>query len=345
MQAGSPSGQPPQAISAERWLQRLAELSRRQGLAIGTLLGAARHDLDLLLASAALHLPIDCGLDEREASERLRNFLATTGAMLDTDHAELRRWLVDLGFVERSDRGADYRRGTLPSWLRDAAEQLQAQQLAEAVERARAAHEGERQARKRAWLARAAAAIEVKEDAAATDGAEPPAAADPDAMFMAMALDQAHNGWAMGEVPVGAVIVRDGQVLATGFNQPIANHDPTAHAEVQAMRAAAALLGNYRLAGCTLYVTLEPCAMCAGAIQHARISRLVFGARDPKTGACGSVVDLFAEARLNHHTVVNAGVLGDRCGRLLSDFFAERRALRRAGALPADAEAGDGDEA
>ena len=332
------------SITAEFWLRRLAELSRRRGLAIGTMLGAARPDLDLLLASAALHLPAEEGLGEREASERLRDFLATTGAMIDTDHAELRRWLVDLGFVERSDRGSDYRRGALPSWLRAAAEQLQVQQLVEAVERARATHDSERQARKQAWLARAAAAIEVTEEAPAVAVVPTQVSADADTMFMAMALDQAYNGWAMGEVPVGAVVVRDGQVLATGFNQPIANHDPTAHAEIQAMRAAATLLGNYRLAGCALYVTLEPCAMCAGAIQHARVARLVYGARDPKTGACGSVVDLFAEARLNHHTVVNGGVLADRCGRLLSDFFAERRAMRRSGALPSDAEAGDGDE-
>jgi tRNA(adenine34) deaminase len=158
---------------------------------------------------------------------------------------------------------------------------------------------------------------------------------------MSLALDQAHNGWAVGEVPVGAVVVRDGQILATGYNQPIGSHDPTAHAEIQAMRAAASLLGNYRLAGCTLYVTLEPCAMCAGAIQHARLARLVYGARDPKTGACGSVVDLFAQARLNPHTTVDGGVLAERCGKLLSDFFSERRRLRRTGALPAADEGGD----
>jgi tRNA(adenine34) deaminase len=344
VQAGASPDDPSQAITAERWLRRLAELSRRQGLAIGTMLGGARRDLELLLASAALHLPADEGLGEREASERLRDFLATAGAMLETDHAELRRWLVDLGFVERNDRGSDYRRAALPDWLRDAAGQLEARQLAEAVGQARAAHAGERQARKEAWLARTAGAIEVTEHGGADAIASAQPTSDPDAMFMAMALDQAYNGWAMGEVPVGAVVVRDGQVLATGFNQPIASHDPTAHAEIQAMRAAAALLGNYRLAGCTLYVTLEPCAMCAGAIQHARIARLVYGARDPKTGACGSVVDLFAEARLNHHTAVSGGVLGDRCGRLLSDFFAERRALRRAGALPGESEAADGEE-
>jgi tRNA(adenine34) deaminase len=343
--SGPPPADPSQAITVESWLRRLGELSRRQGLSIGTLLKAARSDLDLLLASAALHLPTGPGLGERDASERLRGFLATTGAMLDTDHAELRRWLVDLGFVERSDRGADYRRGVLPAWLQAAAEQIDVQALAEASARSRSAHEGERLARKQAWLARAAAAIEVTEqEAEPVVAASPPSAADPDETFMAIALDQAHNGWAMGEVPVGAVVVHDGRVVATGFNQPIANHDPTAHAEIQAMRAAATLLGNYRLAGCTLYVTLEPCAMCAGAIQHARLARLVYGARDPKTGACGSVVDLFAEPRLNHHAVVRGGVLADRCGRLLSDFFAERRALRRAGVLPSEPQDGDADE-
>jgi tRNA(adenine34) deaminase len=146
-----------------------------------------------------------------------------------------------------------------------------------------------------------------------------------DQTFMRLALDQALNASAMGEVPVGAVLVREGRVIATGFNQPIGSHDPTAHAEIQAMRAAAELLGNYRLPGCDLYVTLEPCAMCAGAIQHARIRRLVFGASDPKTGACGSVIDLMHEPRLNHHCEVRGGVLAGECGALLSEFFAERR--------------------
>ena len=129
-----------------------------------------------------------------------------------------------------------------------------------------------------------------------------------------------------GEVPVGAVVVKGGEVIGSGFNAPIGRHDPSAHAEIQAMRAAASALGNYRLAGCTLFVTLEPCAMCAGAIMHARIERLVFGAADAKTGACGSVVNLFAEARLNHHTVVEAGLMAQQCGELLTNFFRERRA-------------------
>jgi tRNA(adenine34) deaminase len=146
-----------------------------------------------------------------------------------------------------------------------------------------------------------------------------------DSEFMGLALDQAREAGAAGEVPVGALIVLEGEIVGRGFNQPIGRHDPTAHAEIMALRDAATRLGNYRLPGCTLYVTLEPCAMCAGAIMHARIERVVFGARDPKTGAAGSIIDLFAEARLNHHTTVVSGVLGEECGSLLSSFFAARR--------------------
>lgn len=150
-----------------------------------------------------------------------------------------------------------------------------------------------------------------------------------DADFMALALDLARAAAAQGEVPVGALVVSDGEIVGRGYNRPIGGHDPTAHAEVMALRDAATRLGNYRMPGCTLYVTLEPCIMCAGAIMHARIARVVFGACDPKTGAAGSVVDLFAESRLNHHAVVTGGVLADACGALLSEFFAARR---RAGA-------------
>lgn len=156
-------------------------------------------------------------------------------------------------------------------------------------------------------------------------------AATRDRVFMLAAIDQARNAHTVGEVPVGAVVVRDGRVLATGFNQPIGAHDPTAHAEIAAMRAAAQALGNYRLLGCELYVTLEPCPMCAGAIMHARLARVVFGARDPKTGAAGSVVDLFAESRLNHHTAVEGGILAEQTGALLTDFFRARRLRGMAG--------------
>lgn len=146
-----------------------------------------------------------------------------------------------------------------------------------------------------------------------------------DSIYMQQAISQAHNAWALGEVPVGAVIVKDGQIISTGFNQPIGTHDPTAHAEIMALRAAAEILGNYRLPGCELYVTLEPCAMCAGAMMHARLARVVFGAADPKTGACGSVVNLFDQAKLNHHTELTGGVMAQECGALLREFFAERR--------------------
>lgn len=147
-----------------------------------------------------------------------------------------------------------------------------------------------------------------------------------DERYMEAALELARQAATLDEVPVGAVVVQDGEIVGRGCNQPISRHDPTAHAEIVALRAAAAQLGNYRLPGATLYVTLEPCVMCAGAIMHARIARVVFGARDPKTGAAGSVVDLFAEARLNHHAEVTSGVLAEACGGLLSGFFAARRA-------------------
>jgi tRNA(adenine34) deaminase len=150
-----------------------------------------------------------------------------------------------------------------------------------------------------------------------------------DAAWMGLALQEARKAWAAGEVPVGAVVVRDGEVVAAGFNQPIGRHDPTAHAEIVALRAAAEKLGNYRLPGCELYVTLEPCAMCSGAMMHARLARVVYAAPDPKTGVCGSILDLFALEQLNHHTAVVGGVLADEASAMLKAFFAERRAARR----------------
>ena len=146
-----------------------------------------------------------------------------------------------------------------------------------------------------------------------------------DEFFMRQALILAQQAWDMGEVPVGAIVVKDGEVIGRGFNAPISGHDPSAHAEIQALRDAANLLGNYRLTDCSLYVTIEPCAMCAGAIMHARIARVVYGAADAKTGVCGSVIDLFTEKQLNHHATVVSGVLAQECGDMMSQFFAERR--------------------
>ena len=146
-----------------------------------------------------------------------------------------------------------------------------------------------------------------------------------DRRFMRRALDLAQNARQAGEVPVGAVLTVDGAVIGEGYNHPISSRDPTAHAEVQALRDAAQRLGNYRLPGSVLYVTLEPCAMCSGALMHARVARVVYGASDPKSGACGGVVNLFAEARLNHHAQVQGGLLAEECGALMRAFFASRR--------------------
>ncbi|WP_431311442.1 tRNA adenosine(34) deaminase TadA [Paraburkholderia aromaticivorans] len=174
---------------------------------------------------------------------------------------------------------------------------------------------------------------------------EPPASStvpevsERDRRFMALAQAAAEKARAAGEVPVGAVLVRGDEVIATGFNHPIGGHDPSAHAEMAALRAAAQAVENYRLPGCELYVTLEPCLMCAGAIMHARIARVVFGARDPKTGACGSVVDAFANPLLNHHTTVIGGVLENECGAALKSFFAERRRASREARAAARADA------
>ena len=149
--------------------------------------------------------------------------------------------------------------------------------------------------------------------------------AELDQQYMCMAIEQAQLAAQSGEVPVGAVLVKDGQVISKAFNKPIANHDPSAHAEMLALREAALAEDNYRIPGSTLYVTLEPCAMCSGAMLHARIDRVVYGASDPKTGAAGSVLDIFASKQINHQTSVEGGIMSEECGQLLRDFFKGRR--------------------
>ena len=152
-----------------------------------------------------------------------------------------------------------------------------------------------------------------------------------DVNYMRAALDLAQKGGDKGEVPVGALVVCAGEIVGRGFNQPVSSHDPTAHAEVMALRDASARLGNYRLVGCTLYVTMEPCVMCAGAIFHSRVARVVYGAREYKTGAHGSIMDVFAEPRLNHHCEISGGVLADECATMISGFFESRRLQKKEG--------------
>jgi tRNA(adenine34) deaminase len=149
--------------------------------------------------------------------------------------------------------------------------------------------------------------------------------AELDRQYMQQAIEQAMLAAAAGEVPVGAVLVRNGKVISKGFNQPISNSDPSAHAEMLVLRGAAQSEANYRLPGTTLYVTLEPCTMCAGAMLHARIDRVVFGASDPKTGAAGSVLNVFSEKQINHQTQVEGGIMSEECGQILRQFFKERR--------------------
>ncbi|MDR3410553.1 MAG: tRNA adenosine(34) deaminase TadA [Formivibrio sp.] len=151
-----------------------------------------------------------------------------------------------------------------------------------------------------------------------------------DTDFMRLALLEARKAASLGEVPVGAVLVLNGEIIATGFNQPISRHDPSAHAEMLALRAAAEKMGNYRLPGCELFVTLEPCIMCAGAMMHARLARVVYAAPDLKTGAAGSVINPFDDRRLNHHTEVLGGVLAEEAAQMLSGFFALRREQQKA---------------
>ena len=178
----------------------------------------------------------------------------------------------------------------------------------------------------------------------ATPPFEGPLADERDQRYMRAALEEARLAQAAGEVPVGAVVVWNDAIIARGHNLPIRSRDPSAHAEMQALRAAAQVIGNYRMPECELYVTLEPCAMCSGAMLHARLRHVVFGATDPKTGAAGSVLDLFAEARLNHQTTIRGGVLADECGQMLRDFFRARRRAQKADRTAAQAGTESGTE-
>lgn len=300
-------------MTAQDPLATWRRLCVREALSLGGLQSGRRQDFGVVLAAAALAFDDGATYTEAEVNERLKAWLADPGAMLGTDHVELRRWLVDMRLLERDGYGRSYVRAPVPAPFQPALQALAGWDLGVVTRNARDAHARQRAQRKRAWNERTAADAQTEEVTA------------DDERWMAEALTLARDAGSRGEVPIGAVVVRDGKVVGRGGNSPILHSDPTAHAEIAALREAAAAAGNYRLTGAALYVTIEPCAMCAGAIMHARIGRLVFGAGDPKTGVCGSVVDLFAERRLNHHATVVGGVRADECGALLSDFFAARR--------------------
>jgi tRNA(adenine34) deaminase len=285
----------------------------RRGIALGGLATGRQEDFRTVLAAAALSLDCGADYDEPAVNARLKAWLDGPGAMVDVDHVELRRWLVDTGLVQRDGFGRRYARTTpAPDAFAREFAGLAGVDLGLLAAEARESEREVREARQAAWRARRDEVPSGRPDG-------------DDSRWMDEALSLARESQSRGEVPVGAVVVQDGVVIGRGGNAPVAASDPTAHAEIAALRDAGRALGNYRLPEASLYVTLEPCAMCAGAIIHARIARLVFGARDPKTGACGSVVDLFADRRLNHHTAVAGGVRAEACARLLSTFFAQRR--------------------
>lgn len=281
----------------------------RSGVSLAGLQTGRSDELGAVLAGAALAFDEAVPYTEAEVNAKLKAWLDGPGAMLATDHVELRRTLVDMRLLGRDGFGRAYARASDPERFAPALAGLAGIDLDALSAEARESMAQMRATRKRAWAQRP--------DEAHAD-------AD-DEHWMREAIVLAREAQRRGEVPVGALVVQNGSVLGRGGNAPIQQSDPTAHAEICALRDAAATIGNYRLAGAALYVTIEPCVMCAGAIMHARIARVVFGARDPKTGACGSVVDLFAQRRLNHHATVVADVLADECGAVLSDFFAARR--------------------
>ncbi len=285
----------------------------RNALSLGGLHSGRQQDVGVVLAAAVLAFDDGVTYTEPEVNERLKAWLAEPGAMLETDHVELRRWLVDTRLLERDGYGHAYVRAPAPQGLGATLDALAGWDLGVVARNERDADARRRAERKSAWKQQTSLA------------AQKTLATADDERWMGEALALAREAASRGEVPVGAVVVRNAGVLGRGGNSPILQSDPTAHAEIAALREAASAAGNNRLTGAAMYVTLEPCAMCAGAIMHARIGRLVFGARDPKTGACGSVVDLFAQPRLNHHATVVAGVRAGECGAVLSDFFASRR--------------------
>lgn len=284
-------------------MKRFIELTIRRGSTLASLEKRDPEDLLAVLEAFVTYLPDDL-ITAAQALEKAQEFLEKSGEWLDEKPVTLLLQALKRGFIFEATVG--YRKSHPDKYDREALDQ--------AVELEHAHREQTKQVMKKARQLKNMAANAKKR-----------ITSDRDPEFMREALEFAKEAAAEGEVPVGCVIVKDDQIIGVGKNCPIKNHDPSAHAEVNAIRQAAHALENYRLYGCTLYVTLEPCSMCAALISHARIERVVFGASDPKTGAYGSVINLPEVAKLNHKPQIDGGVLSEECGKLLTDFFEEKR--------------------
>lgn len=284
-------------------MKRFIDLTIRRGSTLASLEKRDPQDLMAVLEAFVTYLPDDL-ITAAQALEKAQEFLTKSGEWLDEKPVTLLLQALKRGFIYEATVG--YRKNQEDRYDRESLDQ--------AVELEYAHREQTKQVMKKARLLKNMAANAKKR-----------ITCDRDPDFMREALEFAKEAAAEGEVPVGCVIVKDNQIIGVGKNCPISRHDPSAHAEVNAIRQAAHALENYRLYGCTLYVTLEPCTMCAALISHARVVRVVFGASDPKTGAYGGIINLPEAAKLNHKPQVDSGVLADECSKLLTDFFEEKR--------------------
>lgn len=284
-------------------MQRFIDLTIRRGSTLASLEKRDPQDLSAVIEAFVTYLPDDL-ISAATALEKAKEFLEKSGDWLDEKPVTLLLQALKQGFIFEATVG--YRKSKEDRYDRES--------LDRAVELEYDHREQTKQVMKKARQLKNMAANAKKR-----------IENDKDPEFMREALEFAKEAASEGEVPVGCVIVKDDQIIGVGRNCPIGHHDPSAHAEVNAIRQAAHALENYRLSGCTLYVTLEPCAMCAALISHARIDRVVFGASDPKTGAYGGVINLPEVAKLNHKPQVDGGILSDECSTLLTAFFEERR--------------------
>ena len=290
-------------VNQEFFVQRFIELTVRKGSTLLSIVRGNPKDLTCLLHAFSSYLP-DGPISAEQAMQSAQAFLGSVGSWLNESAATLLINALKSGVIEQTQTG--YVKRVSLDYSRD--------DLERAYRQAQLERDAKRQAMRKS----------LQEKNRRVNSARIPA--DPrDEQFMQEALAFAKEAERLGEIPVGCVIVKDGQIVGAGFNQSITRHDPSAHAEVIAIREAARALENYRLKGCTLYVTLEPCAMCTALIVHARIDRVVFGANDFKTGALGGVIDLIEAAKMNHRPTVDKGILAQESTSLLKQFFGKMR--------------------